>query len=202
MRNFLAGDLNCRNVDIWHQVQPTKLSRSWEGESTERKGNFWSHRLRKEETGRLRAVSSTSVNEHSLLKDWVFTCWLSAPLCWSKRMFNWYGNEPATSYIFFSHPVSSHRGWIGIWALQRSEIFFPQTQIFSLLCSCFLFLYFPCFSSAFSVFLIMTTVVKDKHCSQQCCSNKATIKIAKRMQIKYHNHLEAVVSIKYKYFQL
>lgn len=46
----------------------------------------------------------------------------------------------------------------------------------------------------------MTMVVKDKHCSQQCCSNKAAVKIAKRMQIKYHNHLEAVVSIKYKYF--
>lgn len=28
VRNLLAGDLNWRNTDIWHQVQPTKLSGS------------------------------------------------------------------------------------------------------------------------------------------------------------------------------
>lgn len=47
----------------------------------------------------------------------------------------------------------------------------------------------------------MTMAQKDKNSSQQCCSNKAAVKIAEKMQIKYHNHLEAVVSIKYKYFQ-
>lgn len=89
---------------------------------------------------------------------------------------------------------------MGISALQRSEIFFPQTKILSLLCSCSVFLYFPCFSSAFCVFLIMTMVAKDKHCSQQCCSNKAAVKIAKRTQMEYHNNLEAVVSMTCNYF--
>lgn len=105
--------------------------------------------------------------------------------------------HPTSSFLFLE---ALGEGEWGIRALQRSEIFFPQTQIFCLLCSCSVFLYFSLFSSAFRVFLIMTMVVKDKHCSQQCCSNKAAVKIAKGMQIKYHNHLEAVVSIKYKYF--
>lgn len=72
VRNLQAGDLNWRNTDIWHWVQPTKLSGSWEGESRERKGNFWSHHLRMEETGRLWAASSTSANGHSLLEGWDF----------------------------------------------------------------------------------------------------------------------------------
>lgn len=46
----------------------------------------------------------------------------------------------------------------------------------------------------------MTMALKDKNSSLQCYSNKAAVKIAKRMQIKYHNHLEAALSIKYKYF--
>lgn len=58
--NLLAGGLDWRSGDIWHQVQPTTLSRSGEGESRGRKGNFWSHHLRVEETGRLWAASSAS----------------------------------------------------------------------------------------------------------------------------------------------
>jgi len=53
MYNLPAGDLNWRNTDIWHRLQPTKLSGSRERESRARKGNFWSHRLRTEETGSL-----------------------------------------------------------------------------------------------------------------------------------------------------
>lgn len=60
---------------------------------------------------------------------WSAVCAPTDNLFWAKWVFNWHGNEPATSYIFFSLLGISQRGRVGIWALQRSEMLFPQTQI-------------------------------------------------------------------------
>lgn len=143
MSNLLLGDLNWANTDIWHQIQPTELSGSWEAESRGRKGDFCSHHLRMETGGWERAPPPVPMGTAHWRAEFSPADCLC--LCQSKRMFNCYGNKPATSYIFFSLPEDHREGDWG-FELCRDLRYFPPKHTFqpTLLMLCF-FNIFPVF---------------------------------------------------------